>query len=611
MSSAESEDILVVEGLNLAVLDKVILRGLDLRVKRGEVHCLFGDDALPRSSLLKLIAGECRPCEGTVVFDGHPVRKISPRLAMRMGIEIVDASTRCFLNLSVAENVFAERQKVNRQGRMDMKTRRRRAREFFDTIGVGIELDAPLSGLYPPYRKLVEIARSVCSFPKLLLIDESVVDQLKTTAGESIVEKLYYYFALFASGGATILSSSNNMDQLLNFADRVSVLRDGSIEATMMTKDVDKIELVEMAYSSILSRNDLARTNFELFYLKQIYEGIFDSMGIPIIVADSRGKVILVNRGAERLFKSSKDRFFSLPLSRVLGVEVKVFKDVEDEMHKMSRTQFHRIADIMPGVDAFACPVLDEADSYMGMLLLFSRPNAALNVAEELQTNSEKFNSEQYIAKFIHEIKNPLGIILNYLRLIQTGQAQDKISDSALHIEHEVERISRLLEQPKGTRAAAKQERPPMRMSAIIDEMADLLIPNIAKNEIKLGFDFAYDPLIPFDPDLIRQVALNVMLNGIEAMPEGGNLDIACKSETLDGREYVVIEIVDTGVGISEENLDKIFEPFFTTKSGEQTRGIGLSICKEIVNNLDGFFRVASSPGQGSCFKIYLPLSTA
>jgi signal transduction histidine kinase/ABC-type branched-subunit amino acid transport system ATPase component len=609
MSSSSSDDILVVEGLSFDIQGKSVLTDLDIRIKRGEVHSLFGEEALARTVLLNVIAGKYRSYEGTVTFDGHVIRKPTPRLAMRMGIEIIDGSPKGFLNLSVAENIFAERLKLDRYRRIDRKVRRRRVQDFFDELAVDVDLDVPLASLSLSQRKLVEIARSVCSSPQLLLIDELVIDQLKSSIGPDVIEKLYYVFVLLVSGGATILSSSNDMDQLFKFADRVSVLKGGMIDATMRIKDIDKIQLVETAYTSILSRDDLERSNFELFYLKQIYEGIFDSIAFPIIVTDTRGKVLLVNRGVEKLFKAKKERLLSLPLAEALGVESGIVRAIEDETQKMSRTQFDRVPDIVPGIHTFACPVLDEVDSYTGMMLLFSRPDAAFDVAEGLRANSERFNSEQYIAKFIHEIKNPLGIIRNYLQLIRLNQSKDKISDNVLHIEHEVERISRLHEEPKEKPEALRQSGTQyIKASAIIDDIAELLIPKIANNEIKLNCDFTYDPILPFDPDLIRQVALNVMLNGIEAMPQGGDLEITCESETIDGKEYAVLEFCDTGGGIAKEDLDKVFEPFFTTKSDGHSRGIGLSICREIVTGLNGFFRVTSSLGEGAIFRLFLPI---
>lgn len=610
MNSGDGGDLLVIEGLTVDIQQKGILKNLNLRVRRGEIHSLFGDEAVQRSVLLKVIAGELPYYGGNVVFDGLLVRKPSPERALHMGIEIIDGSAKGFLNLSGAENFFCEKLRMERAGCRDKKAMRLKAEEFFDQLAVDIDLDVPLSTLSPERRKLVEIARSVGSSPRLLLIDESTIDGLKSSCGPETIEKLYFVFTLLASGGTTILSSSNDMDQLFKFADRVSVVKCGSIDTTMQVTDIDKIQLVQMAYSSILSRSDLEKSNFELFYLKQIYESIIDSLAFPVIVTDTRRKMLIANIGAEKLFKTDRDRLLSLPLHEVLGVDAGVVENIENELQNTSRTQFSCIPEIRPGVDVFACPVLDETDSYMGMLLVFSRIADTFDVGEAIRANSERYNSEKRIIKVVHEIKNPLGIILNYLRLIRTEQSKDKISDNVLHIENEVKRISRLLEQLKGKRDAGKTYGVQgMRVSAIIDEIVDLLIPSIANNEIKFSCSFEYDPVIPFDPDLLRQVVLNVMLNGIEAMPGGGTLDIACRSQTLDGREYIVMEFVDTGVGIEKENMGKIFEPFYTTKLEKKSSGIGLSICQEIVSNLDGFFRVESSLGQGSTFRIFLPLS--
>jgi signal transduction histidine kinase len=107
-------------------------------------------------------------------------------------------------------------------------------------------------------------------------------------------------------------------------------------------------------------------------------------------------------------------------------------------------------------------------------------------------------------------------------------------------------------------------------------------------------------PAVLVDPDQIRQVLLNVMLNSIQAMPDGGVLEISTSFDTDSSK--VSIEIKDEGVGISQEDQDRIFDPFFSTRPGGT--GLGLSVSYQLVENNDGTISVHNNPGPGVTFCI-------
>ncbi len=105
----------------------------------------------------------------------------------------------------------------------------------------------------------------------------------------------------------------------------------------------------------------------------------------------------------------------------------------------------------------------------------------------------------------------------------------------------------------------------------------------------------------------LKQVFLNLILNAVEAMPEGGDLTIKTYSHPARSPE-VIIEFTDTGRGIPEEEIDKIFDPFFTTKKGGKGTGLGLSVSYGIIKRYDGRIEVRSKVGRGTTFSIILPI---
>jgi signal transduction histidine kinase len=136
----------------------------------------------------------------------------------------------------------------------------------------------------------------------------------------------------------------------------------------------------------------------------------------------------------------------------------------------------------------------------------------------------------------------------------------------------------------------------------LVDETISSLKPIFDEHHIMIKKNYNQKPRIHIDPEQVRQVLVNLMVNAVEAMPDGGS--ITCTIEEI-GKE-AAIEISDTGKGMSEETVKHIFTPFFTTKDGGT--GLGLSIVQRIVNEQGGRIQVVSRIHQGAQFILFLPL---
>jgi two-component system, LuxR family, sensor kinase FixL len=140
----------------------------------------------------------------------------------------------------------------------------------------------------------------------------------------------------------------------------------------------------------------------------------------------------------------------------------------------------------------------------------------------------------------------------------------------------------------------------------------ELVQHHFRKRQIMHTQELAPDtPPIFADRQKLRQVFLNLLTNASDAMPEGGTVTLRAAPATLDtGRPGVLVEIVDTGVGIPDQHLEKILEPFFTTKAEGQGTGLGLAICRRVVQEHQGSIQISSTVGKGTTVRILLPLQT-
>jgi two-component system NtrC family sensor kinase len=131
-------------------------------------------------------------------------------------------------------------------------------------------------------------------------------------------------------------------------------------------------------------------------------------------------------------------------------------------------------------------------------------------------------------------------------------------------------------------------------------------------NEMKYqGINFHIEiqddlPELRIDQSRLQQALVNLLINGIQAMPDGGDLTLSIEADKETG--FVRIDVEDTGIGIPKDQIDKIFDPFFTTKKEGEGTGLGLSVTYNIITQHSGEIRVRSKTNQGTCFSIFLPV---
>lgn len=259
----------------------------------------------------------------------------------------------------------------------------------------------------------------------------------------------------------------------------------------------------------------------------------------------------------------------------------------------------------------------DEKGNIIGTL------SSGEDITERKQTEEELIQSEkmaslgQLAASVVHEVNNPLAGIMIYIKLFLKKYKEKKLQDEKtenqlLKMEKELDRTTRII---RNLLAFARQSEPsmsPVEINKIIDAALPLVENQINLENIILEKNLDAElPLVRADFDKIQQVLINIMLNALQAMPEGGKLTITTSAargvRIRDSYKNAVrIDITDTGVGILQENLKKLFTPFFTTKEKGVGVGLGLSVVHGIIGKHKGKIDVESAPGRGTTFTIYL-----
>jgi PAS domain S-box-containing protein len=348
--------------------------------------------------------------------------------------------------------------------------------------------------------------------------------------------------------------------------------------------------------------------------------------GVIIVAINDEGIVSLINRKGcdvlgykeeeirgknwcdlcvpEGMRKERKDTF-----KKVMAGEKKEVEDYENAI--LTKSGEERI------IAWHNTTLTDEKGRIIGTLSSGEDITLRKQTEEELIRSEKLVSLGQLAASIAHEVNNPLAGIMIYVKLflrkykeekLQTGDTEKQL----LKMEKELDRTTRII---RNLLDFARQSEPnirPVDINKVLEAALLLVEHQINLENIKLEKKSdAHLPLILADFDKIQQVLINIIMNAIQAMPDGGNLTIATSvakgiriGESL--KDTIRIDISDTGVGITKENMSKLFTPFYTTKEKGKGVGLGLPVVHGIIEQHNGKIKVNSEPNVGTTFSIYL-----
>jgi signal transduction histidine kinase len=229
------------------------------------------------------------------------------------------------------------------------------------------------------------------------------------------------------------------------------------------------------------------------------------------------------------------------------------------------------------------------------------------NLQEQLRHADRLATIGQLAAGVAHELNEPLGSILGFAQLIkkdlnnpqQIMMDVNKIESASLHAREVIKKLMIFSRQ-------SPQKKSPINLDRIVEEGLYFLESRCAKADINLIKELDGNlPDFVADKSQLYQILVNLVVNSIQAMPDGGTINI----KTSHDETNVILSVKDSGLGIEEDILNKIFIPFFTTKDIDEGTGLGLAVVHGIVTSHGGLIKVESKPGEGTVFNIYLPIS--
>jgi len=251
---------------------------------------------------------------------------------------------------------------------------------------------------------------------------------------------------------------------------------------------------------------------------------------------------------------------------------------------------------------------IQEKGTSIGALLTMRDAESVRRIEDEIEISRRLSAAGRLTRGVAHEVKNPINAIVLHLQLLQNKLQQDD-PDTRRHMDvigneiHRLDRVVQILVDFTRPRDLHLEE---MDARKIMEEVSVLALPEAGRHNIRITQDLPEEPLVVrVDPDLMKQAILNLVLNGVQSMTQGGTLTLAARRDD----ESILIEVRDQGCGIPPEAQEKIFELYFTTK--KDGSGIGLAQTYQIMQWHYGSVEFETILGTGTTFRLRLPSLSA
>jgi two-component system sensor histidine kinase PilS (NtrC family) len=369
----------------------------------------------------------------------------------------------------------------------------------------------------------------------------------------------------------------------------------------------------------------LSETASDLVRLRHLHQHTVDSLASGLLTTDNDGRVRSLNPEGERISGCTLAEALGRDLEEVLpGVREALLVGRETPSGGRLRA---RLA--LPQADGqvrhlgLASSILRDGEgSPNGWVVIFQDVTEVVAMEQELRRSERLAGVGQLAADIAHEIRNPLAAISGSVEMLNAGLGEDGADPEPRRLMsivlREIDRLNDLITEFLQFARPAPAKRVPLDLGAVVEELAGMFqvaCPDGVTLELQLGRDL----MVLADSTQLRQVLWNLLLNAVQAMPDGGCIRVGVgeagpepQEAAGEGRNeqpreggFVEVEVGDSGVGIAPEVLDRIFDPFFTTKSGGS--GLGLATVHRIVEANGGNLRVESQVGRGSVFRVRFP----
>ncbi len=607
MINKKSNFLLQMKNIRVVYGENKVLNGIDFDLYKGEIHALVGDYESGKSSLVKLLSGVVKKKEGEIFFEGKKIDNFTPKIAIKNRIGIVYQNLNIMPSLNAIENIFTGYMIRNRFGLIKHKQMYKMTNNLFKELNFDIDIELPTYKLNISQRYMINFARILMMNPKIMILDE-----LSTKLSSQIMKNVFRVLFNYKKKGVGIIYISQNIEDILKLADRVTILKNGYRRGTEEVKNLNMPRLFQLRYPFIIDNEKLSQNKSKLFLITRYLENIIQHFPIGVIILDANGIIQIMNYAAIEILDYKEGNITDISIKEIL--DQMNFERKDEIVNMIYKRKIYSWEEITIGANKLCkvelFPLKDEDATFLGTSILIQDISID-HYLKDYMIQSEKMASVAELAVGVaHEINNPLFIIKNYIEVLKDIKINKNGKIKLSKIEKELQRITQII---KNLLSFSRMNELPERkinLVSIIEEVLILLQHKLLKKKINLKKNINDNKIeIKGDENRLKQLFINLINNGIEAVLDYGTIKIDISIDS--NNDFVEISITDNGYGIPDDIKNNIFNPFFTTKLNKINTGLGLSICQHIIEEHNGVISFSSIPGKKTKFIVCFPLGPA
>ncbi|MEE9594804.1 MAG: ethylbenzene dehydrogenase-related protein [Candidatus Hydrothermarchaeales archaeon] len=362
-----------------------------------------------------------------------------------------------------------------------------------------------------------------------------------------------------------------------------------------------------------LGFEDVDRSIRSIEYSEKRYRSLFEASPVGIAEVDSEGRILTCNEAAAKIIncpaegcknKSFLDLIVDHDEKEEISIHLKEGGSVKDQLITLENLAQEEVVTSI----SLENILNTEGDVVRSEI-------AIMDVSDRIKAEEEKRKLEDQLARsarlasvgklatgVAHEISNPLTNIQLATEILSQSNLKGRVKERLNIITQNVEMASTVIRDLLNFSRTGELALFPIDLEKVIESSIEMVSPRL--EDVKVIKKLNGLPEIPGDEKQLKEVFANIIINAVQAMPDGGKLNI----ETYIEGEFAVVSFKDTGRGIPKEQLEKVFDPFFTTKDVGSGTGLGLSLCYGIVKAHYGDIKVKSISGKGTTVTVHLPL---
>jgi PAS domain S-box-containing protein len=386
----------------------------------------------------------------------------------------------------------------------------------------------------------------------------------------------------------------------------------------LSSEDLDMVSglagYASIAIDNALLYRSLEKKANELLELQIYSENVIESISLGVAVISDTGTVTVWNNAMSAVTGISREAAIDRPISEVLPPNLQeVLSEIVDgpdwlvkEARQVYKAHLEFDDDNRRLLNITLAPFISHEDINTGTLLIFNDITDRVRLENQLQQAERLSSIGLFAAGIAHEVNTPLAAISSYAQMLLGDARKDDPQRELLEkIEKQSFRASDILNNLLNFARFSDRDFEELNLNSLMLDTLSLLEHHFRKSAIEIDLDF--EPTLPAtigNAGKLQQVFMNLFLNARDSMPKGGRLRLSTRKVNSE----LVVQVEDSGTGISKDAIKRIYDPFFTTKPVGRGTGLGLSISYGIIQEHSGRIKVDSQPGKGTTFSVYIPV---